>query len=146
MRHNARLIVVAGGLLIGAEAWSIAAAEESLGCPIEVAQARAMVARAKGVVQGTDQKGDRAARTAGLVPPPGRPLDGTPGADAARGLAVSPASDVSPWHPSPGDKTLQARATQAGKMTDEAQLLCRAGKADAAKAKAVDAMGILRGK
>jgi len=73
----------------------------------------------------------------------GRTPQGDPASGAGRGLATSPASEISPWSPSPTDKTLKARAAKARKLTTQARSLCTAGKMDEAKAKAAEAIAIL---
>jgi hypothetical protein len=68
------------------------------------------------------------------------------GSGTARGLATSAASEISPWSPQPTDKTLIARTTRAQGLADQAENLCKAGKMDEAKARAIEAIGVLNPK
>jgi hypothetical protein len=68
------------------------------------------------------------------------------GTGTARGLATSAASEISPWSPQPTDKTLVARTTKARGLTEQAENLCKAGKMDEAKARAIEAITVLNPK
>lgn len=159
-----RWAAVAGLSMIAA---APVAAEVKAACPGEVAQAGAMVAKASDLLRGgASTPGARSlapgggtdlARTpsGGLVPGTDRGPQADPGAVAgrtpmldqgtgtARGFATSSASEISPWNPSPGDKTLKARTAKARKLTDQARSLCRSGKTDEARAKAAEAIAVL---
>jgi hypothetical protein len=145
------------------------AAEVKGACPGEVAQAGAMVAKASDVLRGrtsapgarplAPEGGTDLARTPSGGLTPGTGTDRAPQADpsavagrtpmlgqgtgTARGLATSAASEISPWNPSPSDKTLKARTAKARKLTDQARSLCRNGKPDEARAKAAEAITVL---
>ena len=162
------------GMLLGALAWPAAAADKGPACPPELAQARAMVARAQDVIVAGKQGSTQVARTPlndpasgpGVmpVPSPGTGVGGgrTPQGDStsvagrtplldqgtgtARGLATSAASDITPWNPVPTDKTLGARTRTARKLTTQAAKSCAAGKMDEAKAKALEAIAVLNPK
>ncbi len=167
-------VLAIAGMLAGAMAWPAAAADKGPACPPELAQARAMVARAQDVMKAGKQGNTQLARTptndpasgprVSPVPSPGTGVGGgrtpqgdptslagrTPvldqGTGTARGLATSAASDISPWTPSPTDKTLDARTRTARKLTTQAGKFCAAGKTDEAKAKALEAIGVLNPK
>lgn len=74
---------------------------------------------------------------------PGRAPETPPDAGPPRGLAASASSEISPWNPHPGDRTLMARTSKAQKLTAQAQRLCKAGKMDEARAKAAEAITVL---
>jgi hypothetical protein len=157
MKTPRAIILVAVGGWIGLLAAPPPAAAAAPACPPEVAQAGAMVAKAQDVLQAPTGGGTQQARTpqgssalGGGPPPQGDPgaLAGrTPvmdqGTGTARGLATSAASEISPWSPQPTDKTLVARTTQARTLADQAENLCKAGKMDEAKARAIEAIDIL---
>ncbi len=156
------------GLGILAAPWPALAAEGKVACPSEVTQAGAMVAKAQDVMKAGSQGGTHVARTptgdpasgqgvapGGNVVAAGRTLQGDPASGvgrtpqgdpasgAGRGLATSPTSEISPWSPSPTDKTLKARTAKARRLTTQARSLCTAGKMHEAKAKAAEAIAVL---
>jgi len=146
MKANLGIVLVAGCLVVVGGAGRVRAAEEKAACPAEVSQATAMVAKARAVLSqpstGTGTGGGRtpqgdAASGAGRAP------ETQPGTSAPRGLATSAASEISPWNPHPGDKTLQARTTKARRLAAQAQRFCKAGKMDEAKARAAEAITVL---
>lgn len=157
MKTHRAIILLAIGGWIGLLAAPAPAAEGAPACPPEVAQASAMVAKAQDVLQAPTGGGTQQARApqAGLALGAGPPPQGDPGALAgrtplldqstgtARGLATSAASEISPWSPQPTDKTLIARTTKAQGLTEQAESLCKAGKMDEAKARAIEAIGLL---
>ena len=173
MRVHRGGVLAVVGMLVGAMAWPAAAADKGPACPTELAQARAMVARAQDVIKAGKQGNTQLARTPtndpasgpGVAPVhfPGTGVGGgrtpqgdptsvagrTPlldqGTGTARGLATS-AAEISPWTPSPTDKTLQARTRTARKLTTQAAKSCAAGKLDESKAKALEAIGVLNPK
>jgi hypothetical protein len=168
--HRAVVLVAVGGW-IGLLGGPAPAAEGAPACAPEVAQAAAMVAKAQDALKAPTQGGPQLARTptgesatgpavAPVTSPAsgyggGRTPQGDPtavagrtpvmdqGTGTARGLATSAASEISPWSPQPTDKTLVARTTQARGLADQAENLCRAGKTDEAKARAIEAIGVL---
>ncbi len=174
MRVQRGGILAIAGMLVGAMAWPAAAADKGPACPPELARARAMVAKAQDVIKAGKQGSTQLARTPtndpasgpGEAPVPtpgtgvggGRTLQGDPtsvagrtplldqGTGTARGLATSAASDISPWTPSPADKTLEARTRTARKLTTQAGKFCAAGKMDESKAKALEAIAVLNPK
>ncbi len=167
------VMIMSLGVLGAHGAGPAQAAEEKAACPAEVSQARAMVARAQEVLKGGSAGGGQLARApggdaasggAGISPAPqpgtgtgggrtqqGDPASGTgsggpegrPSAGGTRGLATSSTSEISPWNPSPTDKTLNARTAKAQKLTAQARRLCRAGKPDEARTKAREAIAVL---
>lgn len=168
MKANHALILVALGVLAGVVAATPLSAEEKAVCPAEVGQAGAMVAKAQDVIKAGTKGNTQLARTptgdpasgqgaapGGNVIAGGRTLQGEPASGvgrtpqgdpasgAGRGLATSSASEISPWSPSPTDKTLKARTAKARKLTAQARSLCRAAKPDEAKAKAAEAIAVL---
>ncbi len=171
---NRGVMILTVGFLVVAGAGPAAAADKGPACPPEVAQARAMIAKAQDVLKAGKQGGTQVARTptgdatpgtaTAPVPSPGSGYGGgrtpqgdptsvaerTPvlgqGTGTARGLATSAASEISPWNPQPTDKMLQARTAQARKLAGQAQKFCRVGKVDEAKAKALEAIAVLNPK
>ena len=166
-----RMVLLAGCFAVVGGAGRIQAAEEKAVCQAEVSQASAMVARARAVMKGGEQKGTQLAQAPSKDPASGpaaspqlspgtgtgggrtpqgdaasgagRAPEAQPGAGSPRGLAASASSEISPWNPHPGDRTLMARTSKAQKLTDQAQRFCKAGKMDEAKAKAAEAITVL---
>ena len=136
MNASRGVVLMTVGILVGGGVWSAAAGAEKAACPAEVAQARAMIAKAQDVMKSGTQQGTQVARTPLL----------DQGTGTARGLASSAASDISPWSPKPSDKTLQARTGKAQTLADEAEKLCKAGNGEQAKAKALEAINVLNPK
>ena len=172
MKSRSRFALMMGaGILAALGLGPAQAAEEKAACPAEVSRAGAMVARAQDVLKGGSAGGRHLARTpgdaapgAGVSPAPspgtgtgggptpqGGPAsgagssgpEGRPAAGATRGLATSGTSEITPWTPSPTDRTLNARTAKAQKLTAQARRLCRAGKLDEAGAKAKEAITVL---
>ncbi len=157
MKAQRAVVLVAVGGWLGLVAVPAPAAEGAPACPPEVAQAGAMVAKAQDMLKAPTGGGSQLARTpqgnlalgAGPPPPgdPGTLAGRTPlmdqGSGTARGLATSSASEISPWSPQPTDKTLIARTANARSLADQAENLCKAGKMDEAKARAIEAIGNL---
>ncbi len=167
MRANSGAVLLIIGMMAGGTPVS---AEPGLPCPGEVAQAKAMVAQADAVLHGgtignpltpaappadvasataggRSLQGEVGSNAAGSQPASGALAGRTPllgeGTGTARGLATSAASDISPWNPRPTDKTLEARTSKARTLTVQAETFCRAGQTNEAKAKALEAIGVL---
>lgn len=158
MKSPLGMVLVALGILAVGPVRPAVAAEERAACPPELSRAHAMVAKAQDVMKGGSGSGEGRTTLTDPGSGPARTPQGDPtavagrtplldqGTGTARALATSAASDINPWNPQPTDKTLKARTLKAARLTAQADKLCNAGKMDGAKAKAVEAIGVLNPK